>query len=150
MKPTSVNAGLCGIWRDLTREPVWKYEELPPLLLTEVTKLDLFDAGDMELGRAHWFWSRRPKLRFFESAGLVVLGLCALASLTIVVVAWPGTPMPDRFAQISILLLELPVEIYLILRRLSFFRWRREYELSIDRLIRTIHTGYEGGSAIGW
>ena len=148
MKPTSVNDGLSGIWRDLTREPVWKYEELPPLLLIEVTKLDLFEGGDIELARAHWFWSRRPKLRFYESAGLLLLGLCALVSLTIVVVAWPGTSMQNRFAEISILLLELPVEIYLIVRRLRSFRWRREYELSIDRLIRTIHPGYDGGSAI--
>jgi hypothetical protein len=150
MKTTSTKDGLWGMWRDLTEEPAWKYEELPPLLLTEVTKLDLFEAGDMELVRAHWFWSRRPKLSSFESAGLVVLELCALASLALVVVAWSGTSMPDRFAEIGILLLELPVEIYLILRRLSFFRWRREYELSIDRLIRTIHPGYEGGSTIGW
>ena len=49
-----------------------------------------------------------------------------------------------------ILLLELAVGIYLIVQRIRFVRWRHEYELSIDRLIRTIHPGSEGGSAIEW
>jgi hypothetical protein len=58
------------MWRDLTSEPVWKYEELPPLLLVELTKLDLFEVGDSELARAQWFWSRRRKLALHATAAL--------------------------------------------------------------------------------
>jgi len=97
---------------------------------------------------AHWFWSRRPQFTFHESAAHLVLALCVLLSLAIVVVAWPGTSVPKRFAEMFILLLELADEVHLIVQRLRFFRWRREYELSIDRLIRTIHPGYKGGSTI--
>src|SRR5260221_12639682 len=109
MKTTSVNDGLCAIWRDLTREPVWKYEELPPLLLAELTELGLFEVGDTELGRAHWFWSRRPKLALHESAMLLVVALCVLPSSVLAFVGRPGTSMPERVPQRAILLLDLPL-----------------------------------------
>ena len=49
--------------------------------------------------------------------------------------------MPKRAVETVILLLELVVEIYLVVQRLKFLRWRREYERSIDRLIRTHNAG---------
>jgi hypothetical protein len=132
---------LLTIWRDLTTEPVWKYEELPPFRLSQLTKLDLLEASDSELARAIWFWCRRPKLIFHDSAASIIVALCVLVSLFIALVNWPGTSMPERVAEMVILLLELVVEIYLVVQRLKFLRWRREYERSIDRLIRTIHSG---------
>jgi hypothetical protein len=131
--------GIAQMWRDLTTEPAWKYKELPPLLLAEVTRLDLFEIGDTELARTHWFWSRRPKLNLHESAALLVVGLCAIVSLAIAFVAWPGTSMTKRVVEMVILLFEVVVEIYLIVHRLKFVHWRGEYELSVDRLIRTMH-----------
>ena len=131
--------GMAQMWRDLTTEPPWKYKELPPLLLAEVTKLDLFEVGDTELARAHWFWSRRPKLSLHESAALLVMALCAIVSLTIAFVAWPGTSITKRIDEMVILLFEVIVEICLIVERLKFLRWRADYELSVDRLIRTMH-----------
>jgi membrane protein YdbS with pleckstrin-like domain len=130
---------IAQMWRDLTTDPAWKYKELPPLLLAEVTKLDLFEIGDTELARAHWFWSRRPKLSLHDSTALLVMGLCAIVSLAIAFVAWPGTSITKRNDEMVILLFEVIVEIYLIVQRLKFLRWRADYELSIDRLIRTMH-----------
>jgi hypothetical protein len=144
------NGGFLGIWWDLATEPVWKYEELPPFLLSEITKLDLLEASDAELSRAIWFWLRRPKLMFHGSAAPIIGALCVLVYLFIALVNWPGTSMPRRVAEMVILLLELVVEIYLVVQRLNFLRWRREYERSVDRLIRTLHPGCEGGSAIEW
>jgi hypothetical protein len=138
------------MWKDFTSEPVWKYEELPPVLLAELTRLDLFEVGDSELARAHWFWSRRPKLALHQSAALLVAGLCVTLSLAIAFVAWPETSMPKRVAQMIISLLALVAAIYLIAQRIGFVRWRREYELSIDRLIRAIHPGREGESTVEW
>lgn len=129
------------MWRDLTTEPVWKYEESPPFLLSQLTELDLFEASDSELGRAIWFWCRRPKLNFHDSAALAIVALCILICLSIALVNWPGTSMPERVAEVIILLFEVAVEIYLIVQRIRFLRWRREYERSIDRVIRTIHPG---------
>lgn len=141
---------LLAMWKDLTSEPVWKYEELPPLLLAELTKLDLFEVGDSELARAHWFWSRRRKLALHQSAALLAAGLCVTLSLAIAFVAWPETSMPKRVAEMIISLLALVAAIYPIAQRMGFVSWRREYELSIDRLIRTVHPGREGGSAVEW
>src|ERR1700751_3862775 len=99
MKSTSVNDGRCGIWRGLTEEPAWKYEELHPLLLAQLTKVDLFEVRDMELARAHWFWSPQPKLALQESPMLLVLAFCVLLCLARAFVAWPGTSIPERVAE---------------------------------------------------
>lgn len=135
------NDWLLAMWRDLTTEPVWKYEELPPFMLSQLTKFDLFEAGDSELSRAIWFWFRRPKLTFYDSAALVIVALCVVISLSIALVNWPGTSMHRRFTELIILLFEVAVGIYLVIQRLRFLRWRCEYERSIDRVLRTIHPG---------
>jgi hypothetical protein len=144
------NDRLLTIWRDITTEPVWKYDELPPFRLSRLAKLDLLEASDSELARAIWFWCRRPKLIFHDSAAPIIVALCVLVSLFIVLVNWPGTSKPERVAEMVILLLELVVEICLVVQRSKFLCWRREYERSIDRLIRSIHPGCEGGSVIEW
>jgi hypothetical protein len=142
--------GAKTLWRDLTTEPVWKYKELPPFRLSQLTKLDLFEASDSELARVIWFWCCRPKLIFHNSASPIIVALGVLVYLFVALVNWPGASIPERVAEMLILLLELAVGIYLFVQRIRFVRWRHEYELSIDRLIRTIHPGSEGGSAIEW
>jgi membrane protein YdbS with pleckstrin-like domain len=86
-----------------------------------------------------WFWSRRPKLRFHHSAAPILVALCILISLFIAFVNWPGTSMQKHVTEVTIILFEVTVEVYLVRQRLRFVRWRREYEVSIDRLIRTSH-----------
>jgi hypothetical protein len=135
------NDSLLTIWRDLTTEPVWKYEESPPFLLSELTKLNLVEASDGELSRAMWFWLRRPKMMFPDSVALSIVASCVIVSAVIALVNWPGTSIPKRVTELSILLFEVAFEIYLVVQRIRFVRWRREYELSIDRLIRSIHSG---------
>lgn len=116
-------------------------KELPPVLLSQLSKRDLFEVGDTELSRANWFWSRRPKLMFHDGATPIILALCVLISLCMVLVNWPGTSISQRVAELTIVFLEVSVEIYAIGSRLKFIRWRREYERSIDRFIRTHHPG---------
>jgi hypothetical protein len=135
------NDGLLTIWNDLTTEPAWKYEESPPFLLSRLIKVDLFETGDSELSRAIWFWFRRPKLAFHDGAALVIVALCVVISLSIALANWPGTAMHRRLTELIILLFEAAVEIYLVIQRLRFLRWRREYERSIDRVIRTMYPG---------
>lgn len=55
MKFMSTMDGFSPVWRDLTTEPVWKYQELPPFLLSQLTNLDLLEASDSELSRVIWF-----------------------------------------------------------------------------------------------
>ena len=121
------------------RKPVWKYEELPPFRLSQVTRLDLLEASDSELARAIWFWLRRPKLMFHDSAALMIMALCIVITLSMALVNWPGTAMSKHVAEVTVVFLEVSVEIYAIGYRLKFLRWRREYERSIDRLIRPLN-----------
>jgi hypothetical protein len=131
--------GLLAIWRVLTTEPVWKYQELPPFLLPELMKLDLVEASDSELSRVMWFWLRRPRLTLHESTEFIVVALCVLLSLTIAFVDWPLTSMMKRDAELMILVVGVAVQIYAVVHRFGFLRWRQEYEIAVDRLIRTIH-----------
>ena len=71
----------------------------------------------------------------------IIVAVCVLFSLCIALVNWPGTSMSKRITELIILLCEVAVEIYLVVQRLRFLRWRREYERSIDRLVRTIQPG---------
>ena len=141
MKPTSSKDGPLAIWMDLAAEPIWKYEELPPFLLPELMQLDSGEVNESELSRAIWFWCRRPKLIFRDSAAVILMALCVLVSLSIALVNWHLTSVPKRAAEVMIILFEVAVEIYAIGYRLKFVRWRREYERSIDRLIRSLHSG---------
>ena len=138
MKLKSTIDELSAIWTDLTTEPVWKYEELPPFQLSKLTESDLLEASDSELARVIWFWCRRPKLMFYHSAALMIVVFCVLISVSIALVSWPGTRLPKRIDEVMIVLFELAVAIYATGYRLRFLRWRREYERSIDRLFGTL------------
>ena len=110
-------------WRDLREHSAWRYEDLPPGQLLEKSEPHLYPTHQDELARADWFWSRRPHrlstiswvLWFFVALGL---------PLWLFVFPWIGVP-----------LLVLAVVIATVETVLSV-RWRRQYELSIDRLIR--------------
>ena len=106
------NDGLLTIWRDLTTEPVWKYDESPPFMLSQLTEVELLQASDSELARSIWFWCRRPKLMFHDSVAPAIVAFCILISLFIGLVNWAGTSMPERVAEVIILLFEVAVEIY--------------------------------------
>ena len=54
--------------------------------------------------------------------GPIIVALCVLISLSIALVNWPGTSMSQRVAQVTIILLEVAVEIYAIGHRLKFLR----------------------------
>ena len=137
----SRNDGLLTIWKDLITEPAWRYEELPPFLLSQLTEVDLFAASDWELARAIWFWCRRPKLMFHDSAALMIVTICVVISLLIALVNWSGTSMHRRVTELIILSCEAAVGIYLVIQRLGFLRWRRDYERSIARVIRSVDPG---------
>ena len=125
---------LAGFWRDLEDDQRWKYDELCPVQLLEKLKLDDCPADKDELARAEFFWSRRP--RVLPSATcilwfIVPLGL-PLWLLNIAAIGAIGVPL--------LILTWLVVEATGIV---GSVRWRRQYELSIDRLIRQFgRSGY--------
>jgi hypothetical protein len=72
------------------------------------------------------------------------MGLCVLPSAASAVVAWPGTSIPERVAETD---KSEPLYDQVNLH----CQWRREYERSIDRLIRTVHpSGPRKGQVNYW
>ena len=116
------------VWQDLQEVPHWKYEKLSPLRLLEKSKLYSCPTDNDELARANWFWSRRPRL--LQAASCIVWLIVAFGlPFWLLIVPWIGVP----------LLIIAAVIVHIdILRSV---RWRRQYELSIDRLVRTSTNG---------
>jgi len=140
MKLLRRKPGFLAFWRDLTSEPDWHYQELPPLLLPELRPLHLPVGSEWELERAIWLWLRRPKPRFYESpSALVVEVLCLFAAVTIALLDWPPCSISVITAEAIIVLFGFAFEIGGVLHQVRVGRWRREYEVGVNRLIRTAH-----------
>jgi hypothetical protein len=117
---------LLSFCRDLYDDQNWKYEDLSPIELLERANVPLHTIPGDELDRVAWFWSRRPRL----------LSLLAWISWSIAIIgAWcwvtiPGLGLPVVTGSIALVLVSIVRSV----------RWRRAYESSIDRLIRTPRT----------
>ena len=140
MKLTNLKARFLATWRDLNTEPVWRYQELPPFQLRELRGLTSCIDSDSELSRAVWFWERRPKSVFYESGtAWIVEGVCMILSVIIAVFKWPLTSISGVAGVVITLFFSLAIEIGAIADRVRYIHWRRDYEQSVNRLIRTIY-----------
>jgi hypothetical protein len=114
---------LAAFWRDLEDNQHWKYDELSPVQLLEKLKLDERPADKDELARAEFFWRHRPRfllaITYFAWL-LVTLGL----PFWLFIVPAIGVPL----FIVSAVLANTDI--------VRSVRWRRQYESSIDRLIR--------------
>ena len=113
---------LARIWQDLRNEQKWRYEELSPARLLERLNFLEYSRENDEFARANWFWARRPRLLTMASYLvwlIVIIGLPFWLFILPVI----GLPL------IVILLMMVNIDI------VQSLRWRRQYELSIDRLI---------------
>jgi steroid 5-alpha reductase family enzyme len=102
----------------------WKYDELPPAALIKSLHLEPTTVDPVELSRAEWFWSRRPKI-LSESLSCIFFYLIVLSSLSY---SAPGT--------LSVLLLWMVAGASCVsVDRFRLDQWRNEYELSIRRIV---------------
>ena len=123
-----VGERLGEVWQDLQDDAHWKYERSAPVQLVEKSKLHSYPTDNDELARANWFWRRRPRLLPVASciAWLIVaLGL----PFWLFIVPSIGVPL--------LIIAAVIVDTEIV----RSVRWRRQYELSIDRLIRTSTNG---------
>ena len=119
---------LAEVWRDLQHDQNWKYEELSPAQLFEGLKLPGYLRDNDELARANWFWRRRPRL--LTVASYIVWLLVALG-LPFWLFTVPSIGLPLIIISAMIVNTQIVQSV----------RWRRQYELSIDRFIRTSTNG---------
>ena len=113
---------LARVWQDLQNVHKWKYEELSPTRLLEKLNLLEYSRESDELARANWFWARRPHVLTMVSY-LVWLIVIAGLPFWLFIVPVIGLPL------IIISLIMVNIDI------VRSLQWRRQYELSIDRLI---------------
>ena len=114
---------LVRFWHDLHDDQTWKYEELSPIELLEKVEINHRTVPKDELDRIAWFWRRRP--RALTAVGLLLWLIAAVAAPFCVIV--PSLALPILIACMVLLLWTIVCSV----------RWRREYELSVDRIIRT-------------
>ena len=122
-KKLTFSGHLVGFWRDLKDEQRWKYDELSPVQLLEKLTLDESSADKDELARAEFFWSRRPRV--------LPIATCIL---------WFILPLGLPLWLLNIAAIGVPLLLTWVVVGaagiVASVRWRRQYELSIDRLIR--------------
>jgi hypothetical protein len=113
-------------WRDFNRENEWRFPDVAPARLHEL--LGSPAADPTERIRAEWMWRRRPRLILGEG----VFGYCLIVGIGVALLLVPQTGI----------LLDL---IWLIISSLLVAsdtvrsnRWRRDYEVALDRLIRSM------------
>jgi len=114
---------LVEVWQDLQDDEHWKYEELSPVQLLEKLKLDGYPTDSDELTRTKWMWTRRPR---FLLAISCLLWFIAALGMPVWLFILPKVGAPLLIIWVVMVGTELVRSV----------RWRRQYELSIDRLIR--------------
>jgi hypothetical protein len=120
----NLDKALGEIWKDLQNRQDWKYEQLSPIELLQRSKSHGNSPDDGELRRANWFWSRQP--RWHQATSCLAWFMVALG-LPLWLFIFPAIGMPLIIVAALIINTEIVRSV----------RWRRQYELSIDRLIRT-------------
>jgi hypothetical protein len=122
-KKLSFGTRLGAVWQDLQDDSDWKYEWLSPVHLLENLELNRYPTDNAELDRAIWFWSRRPRL--LPAVSWIVWLIVALG-LPLWLFVFPVIGVPLLIVAAVIVNTEIVRSV----------RWRRQYESSIDRLIR--------------
>jgi hypothetical protein len=135
LEKLNVSKHLTGFWRDLEDDQRWKFDELPPVQLLNKSQLDEHLPDKDELARAEFFWRRRPRL-------LPATGFLLWIILTLGLPFWLFT-VPA--IGVPLLIIAMVVVDTGIVRSV---RWRRQYELSIDRLIRHLGRNEQSTASI--
>jgi hypothetical protein len=105
----------------------WKFPELPPRAILKTIRLDERWLDDFELRRAQWLWERRPALMLGDDWPVYAL-VIIIALLLFLIPVW-GVALSSCWILIAF------AGIFRDIVRLS--RWRRDYESSIARLVRS-------------
>jgi hypothetical protein len=114
-------------WNDFNSDEHWKFPELSPVQLQKSLDVpwSFIDRG--EYVRAEWMWSRKPKLILGEGGlGYAILIFVALLLLLI--------PKVGVFLTVAWCVSMLGAISRDVVRSI---RWRREYEVSITRIMRS-------------
>jgi hypothetical protein len=118
---------LHDFWRDFNTGSRWKFPESSPIYLLHSLDLDRNHVDYAEFARAQWMWDRKPKSLFGD--GMSGFLLLVFIGLLLLLVPYFGIPL--SLAWCCTMLVAIAKDT------VRGIRWRREYETSIVRVIRT-------------
>ena len=114
-----------NFWRDFASEEQWRFPEVAPWQIERSLGNPLVDQS--ERVRAEWMWWRRPRGFLREDASTCVL----LITISVLLL---GVPVLGVLLDAVWLFSLFPLIALDIVRNT---RWRRDYEVSLRRMIRT-------------
>jgi hypothetical protein len=112
-----------ALYRNLQDVQGWKYHEGSPLQLPETLNIDRYTMDRDELERAYFFWNRKPRL--LQS---ITRGAWVISALGLPICLFHFPVIGGLLLVISLVLTNTNI--------VRSARWRRQYELSIHRLLR--------------
>jgi hypothetical protein len=111
-----------ALYRNLQDVQGWKYHEDSPLQLLETLNVDRYTVDRDELERAYFFWNRKPRL--LQS---ITRGAWVISALGLPICLFHFPVIGGLLLVISLALTNTNI--------VRSARWRRQYELSIHRLL---------------
>jgi hypothetical protein len=118
---------LHDFWRDFNTVNTWKFPELSPSSLQKWLDFELACVNYAEFARAEWMWSRKPRLLL----GKGMSGYSLLVFLGLLLFLFPC------FGILLAAVWFLAMFVVIAHDAVRVTRWRREYEVSIVRVIRS-------------
>lgn len=120
------NANWSSFWLDFQSEHEWRFPEVPPWRIHRYLGNPAVDQS--ESLRTEWLWRRRPR----EILGSGAFGYILLIVISILpLLVWPiGIFIEAGWLFTCFMLIALDV--------VRNVRWRRDYEVSLCRLFRTM------------
>lgn len=127
MKRPELFTRLRDFWRDLDTENHWRFPELPPSDILQSLDNDISDVDQDEFVRAQWMWGRRPGFLLVKTL-LAYLIAILIGSVLLLI---PGAGIPIACSWLAGMFLVIARDL------VRLIRWRRQYESSIARVIRS-------------
>jgi hypothetical protein len=115
-----------NFWKDLHSEHEWRFPEIAPWQIHRALGAQVVDSS--ELVRAEWMWWRRPRAILGEGAFGYILAIAI--SILLFLIPDIGVFLDAVWLLSCFLLIGFDV-----VRKV---RWRRDYERSLYRMIRTM------------
>ena len=115
-----------NLWKDFLSEEHWRFSEIAPWQVQKSFGHPMVD--HWERVRAEWMWKRRPRAFLGESA--FTYGLIVAVSVLLLLMPVVGILLDAVWLHSCCLLAALDI--------VRNVRWRRDYEVTLFRLIRTM------------
>lgn len=115
-----------NLWKDFLSEDHWRFPEIAPWQVQKSFGHPMVD--HWERVRAEWMWKRRPRAFLGESA--FTCSLIVTVSVLLLLMPVVGILLDAVWLHSCCLLAALDV--------VRNVRWRRDYEMTLFRLIRTM------------